>query len=79
MSTRCPFCGYKLDTNGYCQNQKCADYERTKILEAEAAKTASTTSTATATADSSSTAETVTNSAAADSTAAAENTETVSK
>ena len=79
MSTRCPFCGYKLDTNGYCQNQKCADYERTKILETEAAKTASSASTTTAATDSSGTAETTTNSATADSTAAAENTETVSK
>lgn len=31
---RCPFCGYRLDDKGRCQHKKCADYERTKILEA---------------------------------------------
>jgi len=31
---RCPFCGYRLDEKGRCQHKKCADYERTKILEA---------------------------------------------
>ena len=31
---RCPFCGYRLDEKGHCQHKKCADYERTKILEA---------------------------------------------
>ncbi|WP_196595086.1 hypothetical protein [Pectinatus frisingensis] len=79
MSTRCPFCGYKLDANNYCQNQKCADYERTKILEAETAKTASNADTSTAAVDSSGTAKTTTNSAATDSTAATENAETASK
>ena len=34
MYKRCHFCGYKLDEKGLCQNQKCADYERTKIIEA---------------------------------------------
>ena len=31
---RCPFCGYRLDEKGRCQHTACADYERTKILEA---------------------------------------------
>ena len=31
---RCPFCGYRLDDKGRCQHKKCADYERTKIIEA---------------------------------------------
>lgn len=31
---RCPFCGYRLDEKGRCQHKTCADYERTKILEA---------------------------------------------
>jgi hypothetical protein len=30
---RCQFCAHTLDANGLCQNQKCADYERTKIIE----------------------------------------------
>lgn len=37
---RCKFCGHKNDEKGRCQNQKCADYERTKILEAEDVKEA---------------------------------------
>ena len=40
---RCHFCGYKLDDNGLCQNQKCADYIRTQIVEKdEAAKATET-------------------------------------
>ena len=42
MYKRCKFCGYKLDEKELCQNQKCADYERTKIIEA-AEKSAATT------------------------------------
>ena len=42
MYKRCHFCGYKLDEKGLCQNQKCADYERTKIIEA-AEKSSTTT------------------------------------
>ena len=49
MYKRCHFCGYKLDEKGLCQNQKCADYERTKIIEA-AEKSASTTADSTSTA-----------------------------
>ena len=34
MYKRCKFCGHKLDEKELCQNQKCADYEHTKIIEA---------------------------------------------
>lgn len=33
MTKRCPFCGYKLDNDGMCQNQSCPDYIRTQIIE----------------------------------------------
>lgn len=79
MSTRCPFCGYKLDENNYCQNQKCADYERTKILTAETAKKASDSSTTTVATDSSSNEKSTANSAVADSATVAENAEAPSK
>jgi hypothetical protein len=43
---RCQFCAHTLDANGLCQNQNCADYERTKIIEAaEKTSTAKATST----------------------------------
>jgi hypothetical protein len=32
---RCPFCGKKLDKNGYCQNHSCIDYKRTEMHEQE--------------------------------------------
>ena len=34
MYKRCKFCGHKLDEKELCQNTKCADYERTKIIKA---------------------------------------------
>lgn len=39
---RCPFCGYKLDTEGWCRNEKCADYIRTQTHDAEKAADVST-------------------------------------
>ena len=27
---RCPFCGHKLDAEGYCTNKNCSDYVRRK-------------------------------------------------
>ena len=35
---RCPFCGHKLSSEGYCENKKCADYERNKIKVEEVKK-----------------------------------------
>jgi len=35
---RCPFCGHKLNSEGYCENKNCVDYERTKIKEEEGKK-----------------------------------------
>lgn len=32
---RCPFCGHKLDTEGWCRNTKCVDYIRTQTHDAE--------------------------------------------
>ena len=49
MYKRCKFCGHKLDEKELCQNQKCADYERTKIIEA-AEKSSTTTADSTSTA-----------------------------
>ena len=50
--SRCHFCGHKLDAAGLCQNQKCADYIRTQIIEkdeaAKATETATTSTTTTA-------------------------------
>ena len=34
---RCPFCGHKLDAEGWCRNTKCADYIRTQTHDAEKA------------------------------------------
>lgn len=39
---RCPFCGYKLDAEGWCRNTKCADYIRTQTHDAEKAAEAGT-------------------------------------
>lgn len=33
IAKRCKFCGKRLDAKGYCQNEQCPDYERTKELE----------------------------------------------
>ena len=35
MVKRCPFCGKKLDKDGYCQNKKCVDYQRTTEKESK--------------------------------------------
>ena len=48
MYKRCKFCGHKLDDAGLCQNTNCADYERTKIIEA-AEKSSETTADGTST------------------------------
>ena len=32
---RCPFCGHKLDKEGWCRNKDCADYIRTQTHDAE--------------------------------------------
>lgn len=34
---RCPFCGHKLDAEGWCRNEKCADYIRTQTHDTEKA------------------------------------------
>lgn len=34
---RCPFCGHKLDKEGWCRNKGCADYIRTQTHDAEKA------------------------------------------
>lgn len=34
---RCPFCGHKLDKEGWCRNKDCADYIRTQTHDAEKA------------------------------------------
>lgn len=39
---RCPFCGHKLDEEGWCRNTKCADYIRTQTHDAEKAAEAGT-------------------------------------
>lgn len=39
MQTRCKFCARKLDEKGLCQNPKCADHTRTKIIESESKNT----------------------------------------
>lgn len=39
---RCPFCGHKLDAEGWCRNTKCADYIRTQTHDAEKAAEAGT-------------------------------------
>lgn len=31
LAKRCPFCGKKLDSEGFCQNKNCTDYKRTEI------------------------------------------------
>lgn len=56
---RCPFCGHKLDAEGWCRNEKCADYIRTQTHDAEVAKKA--TESGTTTADSSTATTTATN------------------
>lgn len=33
---RCKFCGKKLDTSGYCTNEKCPESIRAKIMQAAA-------------------------------------------
>lgn len=40
---RCPFCGHKLDAEGWCRNENCPDYIRTQTHDAETAATSSTT------------------------------------
>lgn len=35
---RCPFCGHKLDAEGYCTNKNCSDYVRREIEEGEEKK-----------------------------------------
>ena len=39
---RCPFCGHKLDAEGWCRNTKCADYIRTQTHDDEKAAESST-------------------------------------
>lgn len=39
---RCPFCGHKLDKEGWCRNKDCADYIRTQTHDAEKAAESST-------------------------------------
>lgn len=38
----CPFCGHKLDAEGWCRNTKCADYIRTQTHDAKKAAEADT-------------------------------------
>ena len=56
---RCPFCGHKLDADGWCRNTNCADYIRTQTHDAEVAKKAAKSGTTTS--DSSSANTTTTN------------------
>lgn len=42
---RCPFCGHKLDVEGWCRNESCADYIRTQTHDAEKAAEAGTATT----------------------------------
>ena len=38
---RCPFCGHKLDEEGWCRNKDCAAYIRTQTHNAEKSAEAS--------------------------------------
>lgn len=57
FAKRCPFCGHKLDSEGWCRNEKCADYIRTQTHDAEAAKKSAESDTATANSSSAATTE----------------------
>ena len=35
VAKRCIFCGKKLRKDGYCENEKCPDYQRTQIHDEE--------------------------------------------